>query len=464
MLENEVDPVLTLADRIKSILNEENHDQSRDTDLEKLWQEYIGKAEDLQTIASKAILFYLKQQNLKAVSKWLKRIGTLKMLDPWELLRIEDRIVNSTSDEIILEETSNLLNTVIGQMGKETNSELRALSYASLAEVNLKRGRIKVAEAQLKSSLKERDCLKNPYLHSAIYKMYSEIMLKKGCSDRAFSMILEIFKHEPWAVDAEEIIYIFKNRVRAPATKIKQVIKHARKKDRKVTRKAGASLVRFRTADNLTLVASYFKPKTPKSPGVILFPMGGNSRQEHNILAKRLTLEGFAVLSVDMRGHGFSISKRVPNTSFLIHSEKGKPFLTKIYEDGKAAVKYLAKRKEVDSHKVAILGSSLSGAIPLPTALECPQVRAVILLSPSIRFWTDRMCEALKVRRDLKNLFIVGREDKPFLDNVEQLFRVADKEQTKKIILKDASHGTEILKKHPELAEVILKWLKESLL
>ena len=70
--------------------------------------------------------------------------------------------------------------------------------------------------------------------------------------------------------------------------------------------------VTFTSNDGVSLVGSYFTPKpgiNNSTPSVILLHMLGRDRSTWNEFAQDLSHRGYAVLSVDLRGHGESIKQ-----------------------------------------------------------------------------------------------------------------------------------------------------------
>ena len=75
-----------------------------------------------------------------------------------------------------------------------------------------------------------------------------------------------------------------------------------------------SSAVSFKTKDKLILKGSYYAPKKSKSkakaaPAALLIHDAGSDRSELESVAGYLQKRGFAVLVVDLRGHGESAEK-----------------------------------------------------------------------------------------------------------------------------------------------------------
>ncbi len=81
--------------------------------------------------------------------------------------------------------------------------------------------------------------------------------------------------------------------------------------------------------------------------------------------ARAFVPRGYACLTFDYRGHGYSEGER----SRLVPQDE--------VEDVRAAVSYLTTLPEVDSDRIALLGWALGGGVVIAAAVDDPHVRAV---------------------------------------------------------------------------------------
>jgi alpha-beta hydrolase superfamily lysophospholipase len=106
----------------------------------------------------------------------------------------------------------------------------------------------------------------------------------------------------------------------------------------------------LRSADGLTLAATYWPGRRPNSPGVLLLHGMFDSRKGLAEKANWLSGQGFAVLAIDFRGHG----KSDPATlSFGLYEAR----------DARAAFDWLKTQQQ--GAPVGVLGISLGGAAAL---------------------------------------------------------------------------------------------------
>jgi fermentation-respiration switch protein FrsA (DUF1100 family) len=129
---------------------------------------------------------------------------------------------------------------------------------------------------------------------------------------------------------------------------------------------------RIRTADGLAVAGTYWAGRRPDSPGMLLLHGNGASRAAMADNGAWLAGQGYAVLTIDFRGHGQSPA--VPHSFGLYESR-----------DAEAAFGWLKKRQH--GAPVAVLGVSLGGGAALLGARGPLPAEAMILQAvyPDIR-------------------------------------------------------------------------------
>jgi len=143
-----------------------------------------------------------------------------------------------------------------------------------------------------------------------------------------------------------------------------------------------ASDVELKTKDSLSLRASYFEPKkSPQlAPGAILVHDSSGSRAELLELADRMWKSGFAVLVVDLRGHGASASKDL-DWEKLSEADQKKAWALSV-KDIEAASQWLRERQEVQATNLNLVGYRAGCALAARFALRDENVRSVVLVEP----------------------------------------------------------------------------------
>jgi pimeloyl-ACP methyl ester carboxylesterase len=137
----------------------------------------------------------------------------------------------------------------------------------------------------------------------------------------------------------------------------------------------------LRTQDKLSLVGSYWAPRGKQAaPGALLIHEAGGKRAEMDELAARLHKVGFAVLSIDLRGHGENDTGG-DEWSGLEREERERlwAFATR---DVVAGTNFLTDQKEVHSSSLVLVGHGAGAALVARHAVKDEDVRAIALLDP----------------------------------------------------------------------------------
>ena len=102
--------------------------------------------------------------------------------------------------------------------------------------------------------------------------------------------------------------------------------------------------------DGLLIAATYWPGRTPQSPGILLLHGNGASRGQMAANAAWLAKQGYAVLTIDFRGHGES-------------SQRSRSFGW--FESRDAAAGFAWLKKMQGGAKIGVVGLSLGGAASL---------------------------------------------------------------------------------------------------
>ncbi len=208
--------------------------------------------------------------------------------------------------------------------------------------------------------------------------------------------------------------------------------------------------ITIEATDGLLLHATYYAPGgMAPFPGVILLHMLGSDRQvwAENGFAERLTTNGYAVLALDMRGHGDSGSSR--------EWDKAEADLQRVWD-------YFASRETVNREKTAVIGASIGANIALRAGTNEPAINTVILLSPGLDY-RGVTTEAAMAQYDQRPILIVAsREDTYAAESSATLAGLAP--GASQLQLYDgAGHGTNMFAPQPDLADLLLEWVNQYL-
>lgn len=141
--------------------------------------------------------------------------------------------------------------------------------------------------------------------------------------------------------------------------------------------------VEIRTEDDLKLVASFWEPKKRKkqtAPGALIVHDAGGKRQDLDDFAQRLQKQGFAVLAIDLRGHGDSASDQ---WAWEGADEKTRERLWAFaMRDLQAGADFLRKHDDVHAASLSLLGHRAGGSLAARHAIRDENVRSLVLVDP----------------------------------------------------------------------------------
>ena len=220
----------------------------------------------------------------------------------------------------------------------------------------------------------------------------------------------------------------------------------------------------FTSEDGVLLVGSYYKPRIGTSistPSVILLHMLGMDRSTWDKFAQKLTQNGYAVLSVDLRGHGESIKQANHTISYQSFMPKNFKNMTL---DVKAAKKYLIEGRKANPNQISIIGASIGANLALNYAASDHSIKSVILLSPGLNY---RGISTLDAIMKYKNpIYIVTTEDDS--ESAKDSKILCEKitcAENLKIFENTNVHGTDMLSDKmvgSKLQNIILSWLDST--
>lgn len=219
--------------------------------------------------------------------------------------------------------------------------------------------------------------------------------------------------------------------------------------------------VRISTRDGVTLAGSYYPPAHGPVPAVLLLHMLARDRTDWNPLAAKFQAAGWAVLSLDLRGHGGSHLQGGKTVHWRDFSDAD---FNKMVLDVEAAQEHLKGLKEVDPGKMAIVGASIGCNIALNFASDHPQVRALILLSPGLEYRGVLSEPAMKrYGASRRPALIVSSTDDPYSADSSKRLKALAEARASLILYQRAGHGTRMLTQEKDLEGRIVSWLKTNL-
>ncbi|MCD6283372.1 alpha/beta fold hydrolase [bacterium] len=220
--------------------------------------------------------------------------------------------------------------------------------------------------------------------------------------------------------------------------------------------------VSFTTSDGVSIQATFSHPKgRARVPAVILLHQLGGDRHAWNALAHKLTGNNYAVLAIDLRGHGGSTAFGESTRTYKDFSDADYSAMIK---DVRAAAAYLRGRKDVNGGRLAVIGASIGANLSLQYAAEDMQVRTVVMLSPGLNYRSLKTLPYVETY-DKRALFMVVAEGDAYsyesCRKIKEAARLASPLKLK--VYKGGDHGTALLRTHEGLDEIIIAWLLNHL-
>jgi len=135
------------------------------------------------------------------------------------------------------------------------------------------------------------------------------------------------------------------------------------------------------TDDKVELAGTYWAPKAKQAaPAALLVHGAGGKRADMQDMADRLHKAGFAVLAIDLRGHGESATAETDWTKLEPAAQH--ELWSFAARDVKAGTKFLEERKEIHAASIVLVGHREGCALVARHAAKDENVRGIALLDP----------------------------------------------------------------------------------
>jgi pimeloyl-ACP methyl ester carboxylesterase len=226
--------------------------------------------------------------------------------------------------------------------------------------------------------------------------------------------------------------------------------------------------VTFGTEDNLILTGSFVHAKSStdkdhdKAPVALLLHMYNSNRAAYNPLIPHLNDAGFAVLAIDLRGHGES--RGAPELNLADRVAKGdKKLFALMQKDVDAAYNWLAQQPHLDLSRFAIVGASVGCSIALKYAARDKSVDAVVCMTPGLAYMGIDSREDVKKFGQRPLLLLASDAEREATDDLARI----NPDATVKIFPGNpaeaqALHGTLMFGKVPDVEKTIADFLVKS--
>lgn len=210
----------------------------------------------------------------------------------------------------------------------------------------------------------------------------------------------------------------------------------------------GVQTISRQSADGVDLIADMYAA-SPGAPVVVSLHMLNSRRSAYEPLLPDLRAAGYAVLNVDMRGHGDSAGERDWDAAIA---------------DVGDWLAWLEEQEHVSDAGVALLGASIGANVAIISCAEQEVCRGAIALSPGLDYRGTKPEAALaEGLADRAALLVAAHGDSGSANSVRQLFASAGGDVTARIT-PGRAHGTRLFDSdYPTTSRLLLHWLAEHL-
>jgi pimeloyl-ACP methyl ester carboxylesterase len=216
---------------------------------------------------------------------------------------------------------------------------------------------------------------------------------------------------------------------------------------------AGADAT-FKTFDLVELHASFDMPSGVPAPipAVLLIHGYGEDRTAWKDFSKELQNRGWAVMALDLRGHGQSRQK---NQRPIQASPDWRTSLHEFPLDLDPALDWLKSRPRVDNSKIVVIGFDVGANLALIASGRFPEVKTVVAIKPNI----DESLALAGSAQDFQprsSLIVVANASE------SDRAKAAGVKTPSRIVVAPQSGGTAQWTADKQVKDAIFQWLKET--
>lgn len=212
-----------------------------------------------------------------------------------------------------------------------------------------------------------------------------------------------------------------------------------------------SKVVQVSTKDNVDIAGDFYEYEGAKK-GVLLLHMMPATRSSWKAFADTLQTAGFAVLAIDLRGHGES---------------QGGPDGYKDFSDAEHAASRADVERAADFlreqgvSELHIAGASIGANLALQYASEHQETRSVILLSPGLVYRGVATAPALAALAPDQGVMLAASEDDAYsFESVGTLAQTLSFDEAHQLrTFANAGHGTTMFEHEQEFMDELVMWL-----
>jgi len=211
------------------------------------------------------------------------------------------------------------------------------------------------------------------------------------------------------------------------------------------------SEVSFVTEDGWTIYGDLSVPATQgsKLTGVVLLHTALSDRYVYHDLAAALVRRGIAILSIDWRGRGKSLTKG--KYSELTQEERERGYL-----DAVGAINYFSSLSYMNPNCIAVLGTDRGALHALNVTLNDSRVRALVILTV---IFTPTQKESIS-GLDIPILYIASEGIENVARDLTDAYQLSKNKGSALAILPGSALGYQLLEANESVQLKIVEWLQ----
>ncbi len=216
--------------------------------------------------------------------------------------------------------------------------------------------------------------------------------------------------------------------------------------------------VTITTADGVRIAGDFYGREDDRR-GLLLLHMMPATKESWRDLAGKLAGLGFAVLAIDLRGHGMSVEGPKGRLDYKLFEDREHQAKRL---DVEAAADWLTAALGIGREQLGIAGASIGANLAIAYGAEHPEVRAVAALSPGRDY--RGVTTPDKVRRfgAGQSLFLAASsEDQLSFETDRELAKIKPDAELREY--QNAGHGTSMFARQPELLDELARWFDSKI-
>ena len=214
------------------------------------------------------------------------------------------------------------------------------------------------------------------------------------------------------------------------------------------------SEISFVTEDGWTIYGELSLPpaQTKKLPGVVLLHTALSDRYVYHDLSAALVRQGMAVLSIDWRGRGKSLTKG--KYSELTQEERERGYL-----DAKGAINYLSSQPFMNPNRLAVLGTDRGALHALNVVLNDGRVKALVILTV---IFTPSQKESIRTL-DIPVLYIASQGIENVARDLTDAYHLSKNVGSELAMFPGSALGYQLLEANETVQAKIVEWLNAQM-